>query len=398
MIDGFVHPAFGALSEALLATVRRRPGGAALCVYHRGEPVVDVWSGVTDRRRTPWQRDTLCTSFSTGKAVISTALHVLADRGLIDYDAPVATYWPEFAAAGKQDVTVRHVLCHEAGLHRIRGVVDDAFDFADWAGMCDRLAAAPTAWPPGTRNGYHGLTFGWLVGGIIERVSGKPLAEFLDSEIVAPLSLDGAYFGVPPGERHRLARLAPRGDGRYGSRDGDRDDGSGESPRALAMIQRVERFRQTRAAIDAFYVPRFNALLDSDALQDAPMPAFNGAFTARSLARVYAALANGGALDEVRLLSRETVRAASTVQNTRLDAVVFFRMRWRLGYHMAATSRGVVPAGFGHFGYGGSGAWCDPDAQLAVAFTTNTLAGTPFGDSRLLRLGALARAAARRRG
>ncbi len=380
-----MHPAFGPLSDALQATTRRKRGGAALCVYHRGEKVADMWSGTSDREGTPWRSDTLCTAFSTGKGVASTALHILADRGLVDYDAPVATYWPEFAANDKSAVTVRHLLCHEAALHRIRGVVPDAFAFTDWSAMCDVLAAQPCAWPPGTRNGYHGLTYGWLVGGIIERVSGKSLTEFIDAEITRPLGLDGVFFGVPPAERHRLALLLAR----------DRN-GNTDSPRALAMIQRVERFRRTRAAIDAFFVLRFNELLDSDALQAAPMPAFNGAFTARSLARLYAALANGGELDGTRLMSAETVRAASTVQNTRPDAVVFFPMRWRLGYHLAATSRGVLPRGFGHFGYGGSGAWCDPDSQLAVAFTTNTLAGTPFGDSRLLRLGALAMACARR--
>lgn len=389
-IEGTVHPAFGAVSEALLRIVSKRPGGGAVCVYHRGEPVVDVWAGTTGPDLAPWRRDTLSVSFSTGKGVIATAAHILADRGLVDYDAPVSAYWPEFAAAGKARITVRQLLSHEAALHRIRGVVPDAFSFARWDDMCSTLAAQPPAWEPGTRNGYHGLTFGWLVGRLLERVSDKPLMELLHSELVAPLGLDGVHFGVPPQERHRLARLVT---GRHAEGLGAR----GESPAVLAVLQRAERFERVRPTIDAFYAPRWNELLDSDALQAAPMPAFNGAFTARSLARVYAALAEGGSLDGVRLMSPETVRAASTVQNTRPDAVVFFRMRWRLGYHLVGTMRGLVPSAFGHFGYGGSGAWADPVSRVAVAFTTNTLAGTPFGDTRFLRLGAAALACAQRR-
>jgi len=221
---------------------------------------------------------------------------------------------------------------------------------------------------------------------LIERVAGKPFTELLDSEIAQPLGLDGAYFGAPPAERHRLAKLMTRGRTR-----------NEEQPKALLMVERMQRLRRAQPTIDAFFVNRWQELLDSDELQSAPMPAFNGTFTARSLARVYAALANGGTLDDVTLMSPETVRNAAIVQNTRADAVVFFPMHWRLGYHLAATIRGILPHGFGHFGYGGSGAWCDVDSGLAVAFTTNTLAGTPFGDTRMLRLGSVALTCALRR-
>jgi CubicO group peptidase (beta-lactamase class C family) len=389
-IEGTVHPAFGAVTETLLRIVAKRPGGGAVCVYHRGEPVVDVWAGATDPQGAPWRRETLTTTFSTGKGVVSTALHILADRGLVDYDAPIARYWPEFAQADKARVTVRQLMCHESAMHRIRGVVPDAFALTDWDAMCDALAAQPVAWEPGTRNGYHGITYGWLTGAIVERVSGKRLTDFLHTELVEPLGLDGLFFGVAPQERHRLARLVT---GRHAEGLAAR----GESPRVLETIQRLERFERMKPAIDAFYLPRFNELLDSDELQAAAIPAFNGAFTARSLARLYAMLARGGELDGTRILSPATVRHAATIQNTRPDAVVFFRLRWRLGYHLAGTLRGIVPNGFGHFGYGGSGAWCDPDTDLAVAFTTNTLAGTPMGDTRLLRLGAAALTCAERR-
>jgi CubicO group peptidase (beta-lactamase class C family) len=149
-----------------------------------------------------------------------------------------------------------------------------------------------------------------------------------------------------------------------------------------------------RPAIDAFMVPESDRLFASTEVLDSPIPAINGCFTARSLARMYAALAGGGVLDGERFLSAETLRRATEIHTTGLDIVVGFPMRWRLGYHLAATTRGIIPNGFGHFGFGGSGAWADPDNDLAVAFVCNRVAGTPFGDTRLLRIGTQARTAA----
>jgi CubicO group peptidase (beta-lactamase class C family) len=149
-----------------------------------------------------------------------------------------------------------------------------------------------------------------------------------------------------------------------------------------------------RPAIETFIVPGSDRLYASSEILDGPIPALNGCFTARSLARMYAALAGGGVLDGERFLSTETLRRATEIQTTKPDIVVGYPMRWRLGYHVAATTRGVIPNGFGHFGFGGSGAWADPDNDLAVAFVCNRVAGTPFGDLRFLRIGAQARAAA----
>jgi len=147
--------------------------------------------------------------FSTTKGVTSTALHVLADRGQIDYDTPVATYWPEFAQAGKERITVRHVLTHSAGLHRMSTLVDGARRMLDWDYMVDALARAKPAYEPGTRHGYHGLTYGWLAGELIRRVSGRPIAQFVVDELARPLGLDGLYIGCPPEQRGRISPLAP---------------------------------------------------------------------------------------------------------------------------------------------------------------------------------------------
>lgn len=376
MIEGYVHPDFGGVTEVLRRVVEhRRGGGAAVCVYHRGRAVVDVWAGARDAAGTPWDRETVAMSFSTTKGVVATALHCLVDRGLVDYDVPVADYWPEFAAAGKERVTVRQLLSHSAGLHRLRGVIDHAHQMLDWDHVVAALAAEAPAYAPGTRHGYHGITYGFLVGELIRRVSGKTVHQVIQDEIVDPLELDGMFVGIAPDARHRLAELLMRfGDGR----------------RVERVAARLERVPWLRPAVEAFAVTELDRLLLSETVHDAELPALNGCFTARSLARMYAALANGGELDGRRIVSAETLAQATEVQSRSRDVVVGFPMQWRLGYHLAATSRGVLPRGFGHFGYGGSGAWADPERDLAVAMVCNRVAGTPFGDRRFLAIGAAA--------
>jgi CubicO group peptidase (beta-lactamase class C family) len=380
VISGFVHPDFGGVTQALRSVAtHKRGGGAAVAVYHRGELVVDAWTGTRNAAGAPWQADTMAMSFSTTKGVIATTVHRLVDRGLIDYDEPVATYWPEFAAAGKERVTVRHLLTHSAGLHQLRGVISDAHDMLDWDLVCTRLAAEAPRYPPGSRHGYHGITYGFLVGELIRRVTGRSVHDAVEAEIVEPLGLDGMSIGALPDQRERIAELIVQ---------------FGNAERAERFARRAARYAWLRPAIDAFMVPGSDRLFASSEVLDAAIPAVNGCFTARSLARMYAALAGGGVLDGMRFLSAETLRRATEIQTTGLDMVVGFPMRWRLGYHLAATTRGVIPNGFGHFGFGGSGAWADPDNDLAVAFVCNRVAGTPFGDTRLLRIGAQARAAA----
>ena len=350
-----------------------------MAVYHRGELVVDAWTGARDALGTPWQSDTMAMSFSTTKGVIATTVHRLVDRGLIDYDEPVATYWPEFAAAGKAAITVRQLLDHSAGLHHLRDVIPDAYEMLDWDLVCSKLAAEAPRYPPGTRHGYHGITYGFLVGEVIQRVTGSSVHDAVEAEIVKPLGLDGMTIGAPPDQRGRLADLIVR---------------FGNAERAERLARRASRLPWMRPVIDTFVVPGSDRFYASSEILDSAVPAVNGCFTARSLARMYAALAGGGVLDGERFLSTETLRRATEIQATGIDIVVGFRMRWRLGYHLAATTRGIIPNGFGHFGFGGSGAWADPDNDLAVAFVCNRVAGTPFGDTRFLRIGAQARAAA----
>jgi CubicO group peptidase (beta-lactamase class C family) len=374
MISGYVQPDFGAVTETLRKIVTHRlGGGAAVAVYHRGEPVVDTWAGTRDPQGRPWDRETVAMSFSTTKGVVATALHRLVDKGLVDYDEPVATYWPEFAANGKDRITIRHLLSHSAGLHRLRGVIDDAHLMLDWKHITAALAAEAPAWEPRTRFGYHGITYGFLVGEVIRRVTGTTVHEAVQKEIVEPLKLDGMFIATPPDHRHRLAKLIMS---------------SGDAQRTERVAACMERIAWLRPAVEAFMVVNFDRLVLGDRIHESELPALNGCFTARSLARMYAALAGGGELDGRRFLSLETLRRATEVQTTARDVVVGFPMRWRLGYHMAATTRGVLPHGFGHFGFGGSGAWADPDRNLSVAMVCNRVAGTPFADTRMLRIGA----------
>ncbi|MFT5444247.1 MAG: CubicO group peptidase (beta-lactamase class C family), partial [Myxococcota bacterium] len=208
MLEGYIHPDFWRTAQTFEKIMPRKGnGGAALCVYHRGEKVVDIWGGTRDDDGNPWLGDTLALSYSTTKGVASTLIHILADRGLIDYDAPVSLYWPEFAAEGKDLITVRQLMSHEAGLYDIRHLVDDAQRMLDWTYMTDALAAAKPVHEPGTAHGYHGLTYGWLVGELAQRVTGKPFGELLQSEIAAPLGLGGLYVGLPEDQMHRRAKL-----------------------------------------------------------------------------------------------------------------------------------------------------------------------------------------------
>ena len=385
-VEGWTHPDFGAVARVFDRQLRRTEGGAALTVYHHGEVVADLWGGLRTTAGDPWEHDTLVMCFSATKGVTSTALHVLADRGQIDYDAPVATYWPEFAQAGKEHITVRHVLTHSAGLHRMRTLVDHAERMLDWDYMVDALARAKPAYAPGTRHGYHGLTYGWLAGELIRRVSGRPIAQFVADELARPLGLDGLYIGCPPEQRGRIAPLAP-----LASSLGRRvDEPGGRFP---AMV-RFPVTRQGRRLVDALLPRGIEDVLWSAGAMDAAIPSANGFFTARSLAKLYAMLAGGGEVDGVRLLSRSTVGQINVAHSRGPDYVLVLPMGWRLGYHQAFTSHGVLRGAFGHFGLGGSGGWADPQRDLALAMVCSRGTGTPMGDRRIGQLGtAVVRAA-----
>ncbi|ULN44848.1 beta-lactamase family protein (plasmid) [Mycolicibacterium crocinum] len=366
MIAGRYDDEFAHVADVFRNQIARTDGGAAVAVYHRGRLVVDLWGGVRSLDGVPWTRDTLAMCWSTTKGVVATCAHVLADRGDLDYDERVATYWPEFAQNGKGDITVRQVLSHSAGLHRLNTIIDHGSKMLDWEHMTDALARAKPAYEPGTAVGYHALTFGWLVGELVRRISGVPIEKFVQKEIAEPLGLDGLHIGCPPEQRHRVAPRPPafkRWSGPFGS----------------FMVNQVSRGAiLSRGVEDVLVDPR---------LLDVAVPAMNGYFDAVSLGAMYAMLAGGGQLGGVRILSEETVRKAAEIQNDQRDRVIMMMtMQWRLGYHRLPLLHKQFPRGFGHFGFGGSGGFADPGHDLALAMVCNRGRGTPIGDLRILRL------------
>ncbi len=405
-IDGFVHPDFAPVAEALRGQLSSHAGGAAVCVYHRGECVADLWGGTRDEQGNPWRQDTLSPSFSTTKGVASTLIHIMVDRGLLDYDQRVSHYWPEFAQSGKRDITVRHVLSHQSGLYHIRQMIDHAGRMLDWDYMVNAIEQTPPIHKPGTRTGYHGLTYGFLVGEILQRITGCAFSDLVRDELATPLALDGMYIGAPEDALERAAQLLWPPNREFLERP--------EVAATLSAMSTAARFGWNAVRplaglvgidfdVDSIFdalAPRGIRTFDFGATETlrVAIPAGNGLFTARSLARMYAALAGGGEIDGVRLLSRATLDCASEPQLEAAGrAVLPFDMRWRLGYHGIFTTRGIPRRAFGHFGFGGSGAWADPQRDLAVAMIVNCGMGTPFGDTRVARLSGTALAAANRR-
>jgi CubicO group peptidase (beta-lactamase class C family) len=387
MVQGSADRRFRPLVQRF-ARIYRRPsnGGGALAVYWRGEPVVDVWAGYADAAgRRPWQRETAAMSFSTTKGIASTVVHRFVDRGLLSYDEPLATWWPAFAADDKRHITLRMLMSHQAGLHRIRGVVPTAEGLLDHRAVADLVADQSPSKPQRGGTGYHGLTYGWLVAGLVHRVTGLDLGEAVQRELASPLGLDGCFIGTPDDQWSRVAELFP------------------SMPPALAMdrlADRIESNRRTRYLAEALLIDGWERLVfdhEDRRILRTEMPAANGVFTARSLARVYAALATDGTVDGVEVLSPATLREAGRVQDRGRDYVLGLPMRWRLGYHQAFTAGRPAWKAFGHYGYGGSGAWADPETGLSLAFVTNRLGSvtTPVGDVRLPRLTAAALQVAR---
>jgi CubicO group peptidase (beta-lactamase class C family) len=369
--------------DSFARLVTRGRGGGALVVRRRGETVLDLCTGWTDRAHTlPWRPETLALSFSTTKGLASTVLHRLAERGELAYDEPVATYWPEFAAGGKGRVTVRDLMTHRAGLWSVRAVAERPEDLLDHLGMEERLAAR-TVTAPTERSAYHAITYGWLVAGLARRVTGgRGLAELVQREIAEPLGVDGLHIGV--GETTRELVAQPVGSAlRH----------LGAASRYITPV--MTGIKGTRAAHDALIAPGFHELFEGSepSIWGTEMPAVNGALSAAALARLYGALANGGADAGARLLTEETVSNLGRVQVRTADLVLGMRMRWRLGFHQAFGTGREAAHAFGHYGYGGSGGWADPDLGLSLGFVTNRIGSltTPMADLTLYRLSRVVR-------
>ncbi|MBV9350058.1 MAG: beta-lactamase family protein [Mycobacterium sp.] len=335
----------------------RRFGGGALSVYIEGRPVVDVWAGWLDRAgEAPWTADTGAMVFSATKGVASTVIHRLVDRGLLCYDTPVADYWPEFGANGKSDITVQDVLRHRSGLSHLKGV--SKTELMDHRLMEERLAAAPVDHLRGAP-AYHALTYGWLLSGLARSVTGLGMRELIRTEVARPLNTDGLHLGRPPADAPtKVAQiLAPQS--------------NRPNPVFNFVAPRVAGLPFS-GALGAMYFPGIKSFVQGDIpFLDGEVPAANGVVTGRGLAKMYAALANGGRIDGTQFLSSELVEGLTGRPRMLPDLNIMVPMPFHLGYHESPIP-GLLK-GFGHFGLGGTLGWADPQSASGFGFVHNRL-------------------------
>ncbi|MBK3577834.1 beta-lactamase family protein [Streptomyces sp. MBT65] len=368
-IHGEVAAGFEPVREAFAANFSEHGDiGAAVCVYQYGRPVVDLWGGIADPETgRPWTRDTLQLVYSATKGATATAAHMLAERGVLDLDAPVAKYWPEFAANGKADIPVRWLLSHQAGLITLDQPVPLNEALA-WHPMAAALAAQRPQWTPGTAHGYHGRTWGWLVGEVIRRVSGQTPGCFFANEIAAPLGLD-FFIGLPAEQRDRVSRMV------YQRPAIDLTTVPAESvPEELR--EQVAAWRDPQSFSNRAYMVTDPAEIDfgSPEVQAAELPASNGVGTARALARMYAALINK--VDGTRLLTPESLESAAKEQAGGKDQVMLIPSRFSSGFMLPTEPNPMAgPNSFGHTGRGGSLGFADPQHGVAFGYVMNNIIG-----------------------
>jgi CubicO group peptidase (beta-lactamase class C family) len=343
--------------------------GVQVCAYRNGERIVDAWAGTMgehDPRRV--QPDTLFHSFSTTKGVAATAVHILADRGLIDYDAPVARYWPAFAQHGKDRITVAQALSHQAGLHAMPSPFR-VEHLTDWEDGIRRMEEGVPAYEPGTATGYHAVTFAWVVGGIVQGATGRHIKDLIREEIAEPLGVaDEMYVGIPDGLDDRLATVKI-----FAAGEGSPIPADHDFYRAMPPEQ-WQHFNEMR-------------------VRKACLPSGNGHFTARALAKMYAALASGGEADGVRLVSRARIAQMQRLMTEAEDRVLMTPVSKGVGFFLGGSVRDGVPGpmgprktAFGHPGAGGSVAFADPEAGLAIAVTINKMAFPLPGEGATLEI------------
>jgi CubicO group peptidase (beta-lactamase class C family) len=322
---------------------------------------VDAWAGVADEATgRPVDGNTLFTSWSTTKGFAATCIHILADRGRVEYDAPVARYWPEFAAQGKDRVTVLDLLTHRAGVPQMPDGVT-AEMLTNWDAMCSAIANHPLLWEPGTKTGYHAWTFGWLLGEVVRRVDGRPIERFVQDELCMPLGIEGFFMGIPDAVAHRVASLR-------------------QEP---AHLQDVQNWNALKLRAMPPHITTAEVVNRPDVLR-AVIPGAGGTMNARAIARHYAMLAGHGELDGVRILSPERVEMMRTLQTDDFDLVADTRIRKGMGYFLGGpvADGGVVAMGtsgreFGHSGNGGSLGFADPEHRFAFGLTKNLMKFAP---------------------
>ena len=365
-VQGVTHDRYAAAREVFEGHLASGEDvGASFCATVEGETVVDLWGGWADPAKTrPWARDTIVNVYSTTKTMTALTALLVADRGLLDFDAPVAKYWPEFAANGKAGVKVSHLMSHSAGLSgwKEKLVTEDLYD---WEKMTSLLAAQAPFWEPGTASGYHALTQGYLVGEVVRRVTGKSLGTVFREEIAEPLGAD-FHIGLPASEDHRVAELIPPPPGQaVGEATGETELQANMSHNPGVDVS-ATRTRGWRGA---------------------EIPAAGGTGNARSVAEIHTILANGGVAKGKRFMSEAGCRKALELQVEGRDLILAGPARFGMGFGL---SGGVLPLPNPNTiywgGYGGSLIIIDMDARTTFGYAMNKMAGTTQGDMRALGL------------
>lgn len=369
-LAGTVAPGFEPVRDLFAENFRRddayRELGAALCVYRGDEKLVDLWGGWADGAGTrPWQADTLVNVYSTTKAMTALCLALLVDRELIRYEDPVASVWPDFAAAGKEEARIFHLACHEVGLpgFTLPTTTEDLFD---WDLVTDRLAAQAPMWPPGEKASYHAMTMGFLVGEVVRRVSGRSLGRFFAEEVAGPLGAD-FHIGLAAALDARVAEMA--------------------GPRQAVDLSQVALPPEALAAL-------VNPMLDPAVpnraeWRRAEIPAANGHASARGAAWIFAVLAAGGSLGRHRLLSPDGLARFTAPRGGHVDLLLGAAPPWAAGVGLNGMGLfGPNPRAYGHTGWGGSFVCADPDAGIAIAYVCNQMGQELIGDPRARALAA----------
>jgi len=352
--------------------------GVQVCAYKDGRRIVDTWAGTMgpeDPRLV--QADSLFCSWSTTKGLTALAIHMLADREIIEYDARVADYWPEFAQNGKDKITVTQAMSHQAGIHALPSPFSIEF-FLDWDAGIEYVEKARPAYPPGTAVGYHAFTFGLIAGGIIQGATGRHIKDFIREEIAEPLDIeDEMYVGISDGVEERLTSLE-----------------FWDIPQAFRELGlKLPEDHDFFKAMPNEMWGHWNKMK----VRKACIPAGNGHFTARALAKMYAALAGDGSIDGVRLVSAERIPHMQRLITDKIDIVNPRPMKKTIGFMLGGTVEGIHgPIGpritaFGFPGAGGSWAFADPEVNLAVGVTLNKMEVELFGPSRALEISDLIR-------
>ena len=345
-----------------------------VAVYCEGKLVVDLWGGYADASRSrPWERDTIVNVYSTTKGMTAICAHRLADQGKLDFDAPVAKYWPEFAQTGKGEIPVRYLLNHQAGLPAVSAPLPPEAMF-DWARMTTELAAQEPWWEPGTKHGYHAITYGWLVGEVVKRITGKSLGTYFREEAAEPLGLD-FHIGL---------------DAKHDARTADYIAPLPLPPGESDPLQEVISSDPEGVAAKAITNPgfAFGVTDNSREWRAAEIPAANGHGNGRSIARAYAALSLGGELDGVRILSSDAIDRAIVEQSNGQDAVLGIQTRFGLGFMLSCEifRTGTAARAFGHSGAGGSVGIADPDAGIGFGYAMNQNKSEAGDESRYYKL------------